>query len=261
MTASLTVVGTGIQLGRHVSERTLSEIRHAEVVFCLADPYALALVLELRPDTINLALLYGRNKDRRQTYREMDAAIMAELRSGKRVCAAFYGHPGVFAAVPHAVVRKARQEGFPARMEPGISAEACLYADLGMDPGSRGLQSLEATQFLIYDHQLDPAGLVILWQVALSGDLSCTRFHAEAAGLRRLVDKLLRWYPAEHEAILYEAAQLPVEACRADRLSLRDLPTASYKEYTTLVIPPAWELQYDLASLRAMGIDPASLGS
>lgn len=244
-TAGLVVVGSGIQFGRHASERCLSEIREAEVVFCLADPFALAMIHRLRPDVINLGAHYAPGKDRRQTYREIDDAIMAPVRAGKSVCAVFYGHPGVFADVPHEVVRKARAEGIPARMEPGISAEACLYADLGMDPGHRGVQSMEATHFLVYDRQPDTAGLVLLWQVALSGDLSCTRLHAEREGVQALVDKLLRWYPPGHEVILYEAARLPIEAPRTDRLALRDLPAAHYVEYTTLVIPPLDELRDD----------------
>ena len=32
---------------------------------------------------------------------------------------------------------------------PGISAEYCLVADLGIDPGATGMQSMEATQFMI----------------------------------------------------------------------------------------------------------------
>ena len=236
--AGLVVVGSGIDFGRHVSERCLSEIREAEVVFCLVNPFALAMIREFRPDAINLGTHYAPGKDRRLTYREMDAAIMAEVRAGKRVCAVFYGHPGVFADVPHVVIRKARAEGIAARMEPGVSAEACLYADLGVDPGRRGVQSMEATHFLVYDRQPDVGGLVLLWQVALSGDLSCTRLHAEREGVQALVDRLLRWYPPDHEVILYEAAQLPIESFRAQRLPLRDLADAHYEEYTTLVFPP-----------------------
>lgn len=258
--AGLVVVGSGIQFGRHVTERCLSEIREAQVVFCLADPFALAMICSLRPDTINLGVHYAPGKDRRQTYREIDAAIMAEVRAGSNVCAVFYGHPGVFADVPHQVIRKARAEGIPARMEPGISAEACLYADLSLDPGQRGVQSLEATHFLVYDRQLDPAGLVLLWQVALSGDLSCSRLHSEQDGLQALVDKLLRWYPAEHEVILYEAARLPIETPRAERVPLRDLPKAHYEEYTTLVIPPLGQLRNDphhaLGATRGLSLSP-----
>jgi len=243
--AGLVVVGSGIQLGRHASERCLSEIREAQVVFCLADPFALAMVRSLRPDAINLGVHYAPGKDRRRTYREIDDAIMEQVRAGKQVCAVFYGHPGVFADVPHRVVRRAREEGIPARMEPGISAEACLYADLNIDPGHRGVQSMEATHFMVYDRMPDTAGLVLLWQVALSGDLSCSRLHAEREGLQALVDKLLRWYPPGHEVILYEAARLPIESPRIERLALRDLPDARYEEYTTLVIPPLGELRGD----------------
>ena len=234
----LVVVGSGIDFGRHISERCLSEIREADVVLCLVDPFSLGMIRDFRPDAIHLGVHYADGKDRRDTYREMDAAIMEQVRTGKRVCAVFYGHPGVFADVPHAVVRKARAEGFHARMEPGISAEACLYADLGIDPGRHGVQSIEATQLMVYDRVPDSAGLVLLWQVALAGDLSCTRFHAEPGGLQDLVDRLLRWYPADHEVILYEAARLPIESPRIERLRLRDLPAARYQEYTTLVIPP-----------------------
>lgn len=249
---SLVVVGSGIQFGRHASERTLSEIQQAQVVFCLADPFALAMITRLRPDTINLGAYYATGQDRRVTYRQIDAAIMGEVRAGKAVCAVFYGHPGVFADVPHQVIRKVRAEGMIARMEPGISAEACLYADLGIDPGQRGVQSLEATHFLAYDRQLDTQGTVLLWQVALAGDWSCTRLDADPDGLRTLVEKLLRWYPPDHEVILYEAAQLPIDSFRAEHLRLRDLPDARYQEFTTLVISPlATELKRDPAFERA----------
>lgn len=243
---SLVVVGSGIQFGRHVSERTLSEIQQAQVVFCLADPFTLAMVTRLRPDTINLGAHYAAGRDRRETYRDIDAAIMAEVRAGKAVCAVFYGHPGVFADVPHQVIRKTRAEGLSARMEPGISAEACLYADLGIDPGQRGIQSLEATHFLCFDRQIDPQGPLLLWQVALVGDWTCSRLESDRECLEALVAKLLRWYPPDHEVILYEAAQLPVGSFRADRMRLCDLPDARYTEVTTLVIPPlATELRRD----------------
>lgn len=256
---SLIIVGSGIQLGRHVSRRALSEIQAADSVLAMTDAFCFQWLQDMRPDVVGLHEFYGRDKDRRQTYREMDEAIMTEVRTGKRVCAVFYGHPGVFADVPHVTLRKAREEGHEARMEPGISAEACLYADLGMDPGRRGVQSFEATQFLVYDRYADPSALLILWQVALAGDLSCAQFAADRARLTVLRDKLLRWYPPDIEVILYEAAQLPVESFRADRLPLSDLPEADYKEYTTLVIPPVAGLKPDTTSLAALGYEPEDL--
>ena len=63
----------------------------------------------------------------------------------------FYGHPGIFAWSPHKVIKVARAEGYQAHMEPGISAEDCLYADLGIDPGRCGCQHYEASQLLFYE--------------------------------------------------------------------------------------------------------------
>lgn len=256
--SGLVVVGSGIELGRHLSSRCLSEIQDAERVLALTDGAAFGMIAEMRPDLIDLRIHYAPGKDRRQTYRDMEAAIMAEVRAGKRVCAVFYGHPGVFADVPHAVIRKAREAGYSARMEPGISSEACLYADLGIDPGRSGVQSIEATQFLVEDRPIDTRSLLLLWQVALTGDIACTRFHAEPRELQKLVERLLLDYPADHEVILYEAARLPVEPFRADRMPLCELASAHYEEYTTLVVPPCAPRPTDhagrlLQSMRATG--------
>lgn len=238
MSARLVVVGSGIQLGRHISERCLGEIRAADRVFALTDAGTLQWLLGLRPDLVNLGSCYADDRDRRDSYAEMQQRIVAPLQQGAHVCAVFYGHPGVYAQVPHRAIEMARAAGFPARMEPGISAEACLYADLGIDPGESGLLSFEATQFLIREHAVDPTALLLLWQVALVGQLDCTGFDPCPRRLQLLVDKLSTWYPADTPVILYEAAQLPIEDFRAERIALADLPQARFKEYTTLVIPP-----------------------
>ena len=54
----------------------------------------------------------------------------------------------VFVQPSHESIAIARLEGFSARMLPGISAEDCLFADIGLDPGKDGCQSFEATDFL-----------------------------------------------------------------------------------------------------------------
>lgn len=241
----LVVVGCGIQLGRHITERAVSEILAADTVFVLADALAFDWIAFRRPDAVDLTGYYDDRTDRRETYRAMKASIIEAVSAGERVCTVFYGHPGVFAQVPHEAIAQLRAAGLPARMEPGISAEACLYADLGLDPGERGVQSIEATRFLAYKHSLDPTALVLLWQVALAGNLDCVGFEPDPKRLQLLVDKLSHWYRPDTPVILYEAAQLPIEDFRAERMTLADLPSARYKEYTTLVIPPAVEAERD----------------
>jgi len=252
VSARLVVVGSGIQLGRHISERTLGEIRAADRVFALTDAPTLQWLTGLRPDLDNLGACYAADRDRRDSYAEMQARIVAPLHHGLRVCAVFYGHPGVYAQVPHRAIALAREAGFPAHMEPGISAEACLIADLGIDPGRHGLLSFEATQFLVRQHAVDPSAVLLLWQVALCGQLDCTGFEPCPRRLQLLVDKLLRWYAAQTPVILYEAAQLPIERFRAERIALVELPQARFKEYTTLVIPPTLACVDDSAMLQQL---------
>lgn len=252
----LAVVGCGIQLGRHIGSRALSEIRDGEVVMGLADAFALDWLRSLRPDFESFATLYGDAKNRRHTYAEMVERMLAPVRLGKRVCAVFYGHPGVFARAPHEALRQARAEGFQAFMEPGVSAEACLYADLGIDPGQNGVCSFEATQFLISRRAADPSAWLLLWQLALTGNLDCIGFEPVPARLALLADKLQTWYPADHEVVLYEASQLPVLPFRAERLRLADLSSADLREHTTLAVPPLHRPQTDerwLARVKAIG--------
>ncbi len=191
-------------------------------------------------------------KDRRDTYRRMADTILEQVRAGKTVCAAFYGHPGIFACISHMAIADARAEGFSAEMEPGISAEDCLVADLGIDPGKFGMQSMETTQFMIYERKIDPTALLILWQPGIAGDLSLKRFDTNTGHLQILVNKLARDYPLEHEVILYEAATHPLEQTRMETIRLKDLPTAALKQITTLVIPPARAMTLDQAIVEQL---------
>ena len=239
---SLVCVGPGMTLGAHMSARCRSHIEHAQVVFTNCHPLMEAWISTMNADVRSLQHLYEEGKDRRDTYQEMIALIMEQLRLNKRVVGAFYGHPGVFAQVPHHAIAQARKEGFSASMEPGISAEDCLYADLGIDPGAFGCQHFETSQFMIYQRQLDTAGYLILWQVALAGDLSISKRVSSSAQRRVLLDLLLEHYPAEHEVILYECPTLITDTVRQDRVRLDTLADIALSPVTTLVLPPAQRL-------------------
>src|SRR3546814_21038374 len=75
-------------------------------------------------------------------------------------------------------------------MEAGVSAEDCLYADLGIDPGEVGCQHYEASQFMFYHRRIDPSAYLVLWQVGVAGDRSVRRFSTGPAPRRLLVDRL-----------------------------------------------------------------------
>jgi hypothetical protein len=222
----------------------------------MADPAMSAWLEEQYPHARSLSGLYRPGVPRRQIYTEMVAAILAPLREGARVCAAFYGHPGIFVTPSHEAIRRARAEGYPARMLPAVSAESCLIADLGVDPGEAGWQSYEATKLLLGGHRLDPTAAVVLWQVDAIGKLTWN-LDPEPHGLHVLAEHLLELYPAEHEVVFYRASLYPVAEPVVERVQLARLAELERAPGPTLYIPPLAARPVDAELARRLGIRPA----
>ncbi|ALO33642.1 hypothetical protein CMT41_02100 [Colwellia sp. MT41] len=253
MSGSLVCVGTGMTLGAHISPIARSHIEQADIVFSLmANGFAQKWLEEINTDVRCLQRFYQEGKNRNITYNEMVEAILSQVRDGKKVVAAFYGHPGVFACVSHRAIKKAKLEELPATMEPGISAEDCLYADLAIDPGKTGCIHYETSQFMFYKRNIDTAAHLILWQVALAGDKSLGKFSTGKAYRQVLVDLLLEHYPADHQVILYQAKGIAIDAMREDKISLTDLVDAELFMHTTLVLPPCRKMQPNEAILAKL---------
>ncbi|ACA85812.1 SAM-dependent methyltransferase [Shewanella woodyi] len=261
---SLVCVGTGLNLAGQISVLSKSYIENADVVFSLVpDGFAQRWLETLNNDVRSLQPFYAQGdeiKNRRDTYDQMVEAILEQVRAGKRVVCALYGHPGVFACVSHFAIAQALDEGYSAKMEPGISAEACLWADLGIDPGQSGHQSFEASQFMFYKHTPDPTTHLLLWQIGIAGEHTLTEFHTSSDRLQILVEQLNEWYPLEHEITIYEAPTLPIHQARVDKLLLRDLPFARLTSISTLLIPPSSKLEVNHAILGKLGITEVDLG-
>jgi len=165
--------------------------------------------------------------------------MLNSVRAGKMTVGAFYGHPGVFAYPSHESVRIAREEGYRARMLPGISAEDCLFADLGVDPARNGCQSYESTDFLMNGRIIDNSSQVILWQIGVLGDWTFKRNGYDLSSMPLLLERLYQYYPPTHEVIVYEAATLPGCEPLIKKIPLYFLPGAGVTAASTLYIPPA----------------------
>jgi Tetrapyrrole (Corrin/Porphyrin) Methylases. len=237
---SVACVGLGMTLGSHVTPLARSNIEQADVVFAaLSDNVVEAWLGRMNADVRSLQPYYADGKSRMITYREWVDVMMVEVRAGKRVCAVFYGHPGIFAWSPHKVIEVARAEGYRAHMEPGISAEDCLYADVGIDPGTFGCAHFEASQLLFFNRRIDPTAYLVLWQAGIVGDRTLGRFQTGGEYRQVLVDVLSRDYPLDHEVIVYRAATLPIYGASIRRVALADLPNIELTLEETLVIPPS----------------------
>lgn len=240
MSGSLICVGIGMTLGAHITPLCRSYIENAEVVFSLVSNGIVDLWLEeMHSDVRSLQACYQKGVSRNLSYQEMVNTMIAEVKQGKKVVGAFYGHPGVFAKVPHLAIETAKLNGYEAWMEPGISAEDCLFSDLNIDPGQFGCQQYEASQFMFYEKRIEPSAYLILWQIGIAGDKSLSRLSTSSKHLKVLVDLLAQTYPLDTDVILYQAKVLPIEKVRKDRIKLSDLTDAKLFQHTTLVIPPS----------------------
>jgi precorrin-6B methylase 1 len=236
---SLIVVGTGIRLSEQCTPQALRCIRSADIVCAVCgDPFAQRWLETLNPNTVSLSQYYAFGRPPIEAYEAMTEAILEQVRSGKTVCAVFYGHPGVFVYPSHAAVERARAEGFEAAMLPAISSEDCLYADLGIDPGRLGCQSYEATDFVVYGRKVDPTAALILWQIGAFGDPILREMAPPPGRLRLLADILMEDYPPDHAVTIYEAATLPVGRPRIETLRLSELYGAAVTQQSTLFVPP-----------------------
>lgn len=245
-------------MGIHLTPQARVEIERAdELLYLMVDALADSWIAKLNPNAHSLRHHYAPERHRTETYEAMVEQILASVRARQRVCAAFYGHPGVFAYPSHESVRRAREEGFTARMLPSVSAEDCLFADLGVDPAESGCQSYEATDFLLRRRKFDPASALVLWQVAFIGIRGAPRAPApKAFGV--LVRYLLDFYDPAHETVLYEASPYPVEAAIVTRVRLGDLTDVELSPLATLYVPPNDTSQVDAAMekrLRLANID------
>lgn len=128
-------------------------------------------------------------------------------------------------------------------MLPGISAEDCLYAHLGIDPGKVGNQNFEASQFMFYQRKIDPSAYLVLWQVGIAGDKSIKRFHTSKAYRQILVELLNKYYPLKHKVVLYECPTIAIDLPRIEWIELQDFVDADISLITTMLLPPSEKMQ------------------
>jgi hypothetical protein len=237
---ALTIVGTGYRMAGQLTAEARAAIAGADRLFYLVTDAATgAFLAALNPRARSLHTCYREGEPGRRAAGRMVARLLAALRRGHEVCAAFAGHPAVYLAPAHAALRRARRAGFPATMLPGVSCEDCLYADLGIDPGATGRVLFEATDFLLRRRRPDPATLLVLLQAGAVGVVPYrSGTGADRRGLALLAQRLREHYPAGHAVLLYEAGTLPPFEARVARVALADLEAAPVSVVTTLVLPP-----------------------
>jgi len=251
---SLTIVGCGIRPGLHTTSESRVRLERADkVLYLLAEPAPTTWLHRLNASAESLAPLYRLDRPHAEVYEDVISSMLAWVRRGLDVCVAFYGHPGVFDETSHEAVRRARAEGFRARMLPGISAEDCLYVDLGVDPGRQGCQSFDATDFLVFGRAPDVSVPLVLWQLGVIGGTRTTGT-VSRSGLRILSERLGELYGPDHEVVVYEASPFPAGRPMVERCPVRRLADASVTGLSTLYVPPTSDPVRDPTMAARLGL-------
>ncbi len=238
--ASLTVVGCGIRPGLHTTSEARARLARADkVLYLLAEDAPTTWLHTLNASAESLAPLYRLDRPRAEIYEDIVETILRWVRKDLDVCVAFYGHPGVFDDTGREAVRRAREEGYRARMLPGISAADCLFVDLGVDPAD-GLQMFDATDVLVHGRTPDVTVQMILWQISVIGGTRTTGT-VDRSGLEVLSDRLAELYTGDHEVVVYEASPFPAGEPTIERCAVRDLAGANVSGLATLYVPPRSE--------------------
>jgi precorrin-6B methylase 1 len=238
VSGSLTIVGSGIRPGLHVTQEAKVRIQHADLVlYLLAEVAPTTWITALNPRAESLDPIYEAGRPHEEVYEALVAAMLEQVRMGLHVCVVTYGNPAVFDQSSHEAVRRARAEGFRATILPGVSALDCLFVDLAFDPGKDGLQCFDATDFLELAKKPDVTVPLVLWQVSVIGD-TVTSVRVNRDGLRSLAERLAELYGRAHEVTVYEATPFPVGHPLVERCTVAELPAAGVTGLSTLFVPP-----------------------
>ncbi|KAJ7691632.1 60s acidic ribosomal protein-domain-containing protein [Mycena rosella] len=244
---SLTIAGSGIASIGHITLEILAHIKEADKIFyAVTDPATECYIQEnSRGDHFDLMTFYDTNKKCYESYVQMAEVMLRDVRAGRNVLAIFYGHP-------------AREEGFQAKMLPGISAEDYMFADFGFDPSTYGCMTQEATELLVRNKKLDPSIHNIIWQV---GSVGVDTMVFDSNGkFHLLVERLEKYFGLDHKIQHYIGAILPQSVTVKDTFAIRDLRKEEVlKQFTTtstFYIPSRSPAPVDAKVVQALGSRP-----
>src|SRR5690606_3679363 len=238
----LVCVGLGLAAGAHLTEQVRTHIERADVVFVDAPHTSFAAqLMSMHPDVRCLGCDEADPSTSAQHQRAFVDTLLQEVRRGRSVCAAFFGHPTLSGRSAAVAIQLARAEGYAAHMAPGISIEDSLYADLAIDPTLYGCQHYDAHQLVRYRRSLDSSAYLMLWNAAHPPETTPTPANT-LAYRKLLLEALSQEYPADHIVLVYKPALDGSSGPEILRLPLMFLAEADIGTHACVVIPPAAEL-------------------
>lgn len=258
---NLIIAGTGIKFLSHLTIEVKSAIETSScVVFLLNEPAMKNWITKHAKKYISMDKTYFSSSSRADTYYKIADELLLHLKEYNDICFLIYGHPTFFSSVVGEIKKRISFEEVLVQIMPGISALDCLFADLNIDPGTRGLQSYDATEFILYDESFSVSAHLVLWQIAIVGELRVINnnninLSCQKKALSLLKSKLMKQYPEDHKIILYVASQYPGVDFEHSEFKLRELTTVNIPRLATLYIPPLDTKKVNLSVMNLLKLN------
>lgn len=234
----LVIAGIGIKLLSHITHEAKLAIEAAKKVFYISfHPFMDQYIQQLNPSAESLNYLYDTTENRRETYELMAQKVVSEVvENNADVCMVFYGHPCVFALPGRLAMEELRRQKYFCVALPAVSALDCVFSDLLLD-SMKGYTCLEATDLVKHQRQLDISQHNIIWQPYMYASYSTIEKSADEETFKELIHYLLKFYPKDHQAIVYSASMYPGKEFSSKTIRISQLTKADFSVESTLVIP------------------------
>jgi uncharacterized protein YabN with tetrapyrrole methylase and pyrophosphatase domain len=263
--AEITIVGTGIQGRRHMTQETVAALSSADVVYHLVTGReAVDELMRLNPNSHGLFDMYSEGALDLDVYYRIVSFLLARAMPDRRVVFAVMGHPSIYVAATHLLREHGPRWGVQVRVMAGVSAVDVMLLSLNADIGSTGMQVLDANRLVSYQLVPETRMPAIVFQIGCFGSGYITRSQVNAPDrLAPLAAYLQRFYPAAHPVDIVECDMGFPHQEQRYRMPLAELANrAGVVTYnSTLFIPPAAALQVLDPAFQHRLVDPAAVGA
>lgn len=232
--ADIYCVGFGLRLPNDITLETLAILKACKRVFGMPPITSNALPI---PEIEDLTLLYGPEKPRIETYREMVNTVLAAAHEDPPVAMVTYGSAIVGALPTHLLVDEAPLQGLRVYVSNSASCFEGIWSDLNIEPFF-GFSVWEASMFLSLNIEPQLQSHLLLVQASF---VNVTTGPDRATGMalgdiERLQERLLEFYPPEHVVSFVRTASFnqPTEVRSA---SLGALTNVALPDASSLLVP------------------------
>lgn len=234
----LTIVGTGIAFQSHATVSVMEAIKTADLVcHLLVDETDRKFITTLNDAVEDMTRYFSETSTRKACHDLIVSHVLDRVQAGLQTVFAVYGHPTEAVYPSRALARHARKLKIPYRILPGVSASACLYSSLEIDPVEASIISMEATGYLERAGKVPRGFGILLWQCGMICETKGSSRLGSAASRRRLASKLAADFGARHECYIFQASRRKDSSYLSTRLSISELEDHQIEAHQLLFIP------------------------